>query len=105
MWQEFVQKLQKILDNYQQGELLKSPLLLSDSQQRVICQVTFKKQGKFYSYLGKDGLQVGDWVIVPVGSDNHQLKASIQKISNEIPFLGLDHLKSIIRQCTPNDFE
>ncbi|AXX64912.1 hypothetical protein DS830_05230 [Bombilactobacillus bombi] len=105
MWQEFVQKLQKILDNYQQGELLKSPLLLSDSQQRVICQVTFKKQGKFYNYLGKDGLQVGDWVIVPVGSDNHQLKARIQKISNEIPFLGLDHLKSIIRQCTPNDFE
>ncbi|WP_181190271.1 hypothetical protein [Bombilactobacillus bombi] len=104
IWQIFTQHLQKLLENYQTGELVHPPLYLDNIEDLVYLQVTFRKGGKVYNYLGDRNLSVGDWVIVPVGVDNHQIKARVQAINPRLPFPLPKGIKKVVRKCTSTYF-
>ena len=72
-----------------------------------------KKRKKLPKYAGEkiagfSDISVGDYVIVPVGKDNHHSAAEVVKVEyfaeEDVP-LPLDHTKHIIRKCTDNDFD
>lgn len=63
--------------------------------------------------LRQEGLKfsidtLGDYVVVPVGKDNHHSVAEVVKVEyfaeEDVP-LPLDRTKHIIRKCTDDDFD
>lgn len=69
--------------------------------------MTFEEGYKRYYYIADDdSIQVGDFVIVPAGKDNHEAVVEVVKKEyfpeNEVP-LPLDRTKHIIRKCTESD--
>ena len=60
------------------------------------------------SIADEDNISVGDYVIVPVGKDNHHSVAEVVKVEyfaeEDVP-LPLDRTKHIIRKCTDEDFD
>ena len=55
-----------------------------------------------------DSIEVGDYVIVPAGKDNHEAVVEVVKkeyfAADEVP-LPMEKTKHIIRKCTEDDFE
>ncbi|WP_373125163.1 hypothetical protein [Blautia producta] len=73
----------------------------------IFCSVTFEEGYKRYYYIADDdSIEVGDFVIVPAGKDNHEAVVEVVKkeyfSENEVP-LPLDRTKHIIRKCTESD--
>lgn len=69
----------------------------------------FDEGYKSYYYIAdEDDISVGDYVIVPVGKDNHHSAAAVVKVEyfaeEDVP-LPLDRTKHIIRKCTDEDFD
>lgn len=62
-----------------------------------------------YYYIAYDDTnEVGDYVVVPVGKDNHHSIAEVVKIeyfAEESVPLPLEKTKHIIRICTDDDFD
>lgn len=55
-----------------------------------------------------DSVEVGDYVVAPVGKDNHQSVAKVVKVEffvEEDAMLPLEKTKHIIRKCTDDDFD
>lgn len=74
----------------------------------IFCSVTFDEGYKSYYYLtDDDSIEVGDFVLVPAGKDNHDAVVEVVNIEyfNEenVP-LPLEKTKRIIRKCTDDDF-
>ena len=74
----------------------------------IYCSVTFDEGYKSYYYIADDdSIEVGDYVIVPAGKDNH--KAVVEVVNkeyfaaDEVP-LPTEKTKHIIRKCTEDDF-
>ena len=64
---------------------------------------------KSVAYIAdEDNISVGDYVIVPVGKDNHHSVAEVVKVEcfaeEDVP-LPIDRTKHIIRKCTDEDFD
>ncbi|HEX3076132.1 MAG TPA: hypothetical protein VHQ24_04635, partial [Lachnospiraceae bacterium] len=64
---------------------------------------------KSYYYLADDdSIEVGDYVLVPAGKDNHTAIVEVVNIEyfseTEAP-LPVEKTKHIIRKCTEADFE
>lgn len=75
----------------------------------IYCSVEFEEGYKSYYYIAdEDNISVGDYVIVPVGKDNHHSVAKVVKVEyfaeEDVP-LPFDRTKHIIRQCTDEDFD
>ena len=71
--------------------------------------VEFDEGYKSYYYIAdEDNISVGDYVIVPVGKDNHHSAAEVVKVEyfaeEDVP-LPLDRTKHIIRKCKDEDFD
>ena len=78
-------------------------------QDYIYCSVEFEEGHKSYYYIAdEDNISVGDYVIVPVGQDNHHSVAEVVKVDyfaeEDVP-LPLDRTKHIIRKCTDEDFD
>ena len=94
------------------GEIL-SPLAYSKARRRrtdyIFCSVIFEGGYKRYYYLtDDDDIQVGDFVLVPAGKDNHEVIVEVVKIqyfSEEDVPLPVEKTKKIIRKCTDDDFD
>lgn len=74
----------------------------------IFCSVTFDGGYKSHYYLtDDDSIEVGDFVLVPAGKDNHDAVVEVVNIEyfNEenVP-LPLEKTKRIIRKCTDDDF-
>ena len=71
--------------------------------------VEFDEGYKSYYYIAdEDNISVGDYVIVPVGKDNHHSAAEVAKVeyfAEEDAPLPLDRTKHIIRKCKDEDFD
>lgn len=79
---------------------------------KVIFDTSFQSEVlpyKSYYYIADDdSIEVGDYVVVPVGKDNHQSVAEVVKVEffaeEDVP-LPIEKTKHIIRKCTDDDFD
>lgn len=103
---EFAEKISDFMKSYGPGELL-NPSVYGRIKRRkseyMYCSVIFEKRSRTYYYLtDDDSIDVGDFVIVPAGMDNHQAVAEIVNIEyfseKNVP-LALDKTKHVIRKC------
>lgn len=75
----------------------------------IFCSVTFDEGYKSYYYLtDDDSIEVGDFVLVPVGKENHETVVEVVNIeyfSEENVPLPVEKTKRIIRKCADEDFD
>ena len=94
------------------GEVL-DPSVYGKAKRRkseyIFCSVTFDDGYKSYYYLtDDDSIEVGDFVLVPAGKDNHEAVVEVVNIeyfSEENVPLPIEKTKIIIRKCTDEDFD
>ena len=69
----------------------------------IFCSVTFDEGYKSYYYLtDDDSIEIGDFVLVPAGKDNHEAVVEVVNIeyfSEENVPLPIEKTKRIIRKC------
>ncbi|MFV0330887.1 MAG: hypothetical protein ACK5KL_13900, partial [Dysgonomonas sp.] len=75
----------------------------------IFCSVAFDKGHKSYYYItDDDSIEVGDFVLVPAGGDNHIATVEVVNIEyfseDNVP-LPVDKTKRIIRKCSEEDFD
>lgn len=109
---DFAETVFNFIRFYGLGEIL-DPSVYGKVKRRqseyIFCSVTFDEGYKSYYYLtDDDGIEVGDFVIVPAGKDNHEAVVEVVNIEyfteENVP-LPVDKTKCIIRKCTEEDFE
>lgn len=92
---------------YGMGEIL-DPAVYGKKKRRqseyIFCSVMFEEGHKSYYYLtDDDSIEVGDFVLVPAGKDNHEAVVEIVDIeyfsAENVP-LPVEKTKRIIRKCT-----
>lgn len=97
---------------YGMGEIL-DPAVYGKVKRRnrdyIYCSVEFNEGYKSYYYIAdEDDISVGDYVIVPVGKDNHHSVAEVVDVEyfaeEDVP-LSLERTKHIIRKCTDEDMD
>lgn len=75
----------------------------------IFCSVTFDEGYKSYYYLTEDdSIEIGDFVLVPAGKDNHEAVVEVVNIeyfSEENVLLPVEKTKRIIRKCMDEDFD
>ena len=102
MWAE---DIRRFMNYYGMGEII-HPLVFGKARRResdyIFCSVVFQDYGKSYYYLTDDDtLDIGDQVVVPVGSDGGTAIVEIEDIGyfskEEVPF-PLEKVQKIIRK-------
>ena len=110
-WGDFAETVWNFMRFYGWGEML-DPAVYEKVKRRkndyIYCSVEFEEGYKSYYYIAnEDNISVGDYVIVPVGRDNHHSVAEVVKVEyfaeEDVP-LSLERTKHIIRKCTDDDF-
>lgn len=109
---DFAETVFEFIRFYGLGEVL-DPSVYGKAKRRkseyIFCSVTFDEGYKSYYYLtDDDSIEVGDFVLVPAGKDNHEAVVEVVNIeyfSEENVPLPIEKTKRIIRKCTDEDFE
>ena len=109
-WEVFIDSVFEFMAFYGWGEIMDPSVYGRIRRCRsdiIFCSVTFEEGYKRYYYIADDdSIEVGDFVIVPAGKDNHEAVVEVVKkeyfSENEVP-LPLDRTKHIIRKCTESD--
>lgn len=110
-WGDFSDAVWNFIRFYGFGEIL-DPSVYGKVKRRkqdyIYCSVEFDAGYKSYYYIADDdSIEVGDYVVVPVGKDNHQSIAEVVKVEffaeEDVP-LPIERTKHIIRKCTDDDF-
>ena len=109
---DFAETVFEFIRFYGLGEVL-DPSVYGKVKRRqseyIFCSVTFDDGYKSYYYLtDDDSIEVGDFVLVPAGKDNHEAVVEVVNIeyfSEENVPLPIEKTKRIIRKCTDEDFE
>ncbi|MFR9542531.1 MAG: hypothetical protein SNH27_10805 [Rikenellaceae bacterium] len=80
----FVEHVLSFMQYYGQGDIFNSFLYNKAKQLKsdyIFCSVAFNDSYKTYYYLtDDDGIEIGDFVVVPAGRDNHETIAEVKKI-------------------------
>lgn len=109
-WADLMEAILAFIQFYDMGEIL-DPSVYNKKKRSALtyiyCSVSFSDDGRTYYYQTEDGsIEVGDQVIVPVGSDNTERVAVVEKIDYfeavEVPF-PLDRTKHIIGKRTEKE--
>ncbi|OUP64166.1 hypothetical protein B5F13_08830 [Drancourtella sp. An177] len=111
-WAEFINSVFEFLTFYGWGEIMNPSVygkVRRTSRDIIYCSVTFEDGYKNYYYIAEDdSIEVGDFVLVPAGADNHEAIVNVVKKEyfpeDGVP-LPLDKTKHIIRKCTDDDFD
>ena len=109
---DFAETVFEFIRFYGLGEVL-DPSLYGKVKRRqseyIFCSVTFDDGYKSYYYLtDDDSIEIGDFVFVPAGKDNHEAVVEVVNIeyfSEENVPLPIEKTKRIIRKCTDDDFD
>ncbi len=109
---DFVKNVFNFIRFYGFGEIF-DPSIYGKAKRRkseyIFCSVTFDEGYKSYYYLtDDDSIEIGDFVLVPAGKDNHQVVVEVVNIeyfSEENVPLPIEKTKRIIRKCTDEDFD
>ncbi len=111
-WAEFMESVFDFITFYGWGEIMNPSVygkVRRCGNDIIYCSVTFDDGYKSYYYIADDdSIEVGDYVIVPAGKDNHEAVVEVVKkeyfAADEVP-LPMEKTKHIIRKCTEDDFE
>lgn len=109
---DFAETVFDFIRFYGLGEIL-DPSVYGKAKRRkseyIFCSVTFDEGYKSYYYLtDDDSIEIGDFVLVPAGKDNHEAVVEVVNIeyfSEENVPLPIEKTKRIIRKCTDVDFD
>ena len=108
----FAETVFEFIRFYGLGEVL-DPSVYGKAKRRkseyIFCSITFDEGYKSYYYLtDDDSIEVGDFVLVPAGKDNHEAVVEVVNIeyfSEENVPLPVEKTKRIIRKCKNEDFD
>lgn len=107
---EFAETVFDFIRFYGLGEILDPSVygkIKRQENEYIYCSVEFEDGYKRYYYIADDDdIEVGDYVIVPAGRDNHYAIVEVVEIeyfSEENVPLPVDKTKHIIRKCTEDD--
>lgn len=111
-WAEFADTVFSFMRFYGWGEIL-DPSVYGKAKrckgEYIFCSVTFDEGYKSYYYIADDDkIEIGDFVLVPAGKDNHTAiveVVNIEYFSEEDAPLPVGKTKHIIRKCTDDDFD
>ena len=111
-WAEFMESVFEFMSFYGWGEIMNPPVygkVRRCDNDIIYCSVEFEDGCKSYYYISDDdSIQVGDFVLVPAGKDNHEAVVEVVKkeyfAEEDVP-LPMDKTKHIIRKCTDADFD
>lgn len=111
-FEEFADTVFDFMRFYGLGEIL-DPSVYGKVHRRnneyIFCSVIFDSGYKSYYYITDDDkIDVGDYVLVPAGADNHESIVEVVKIeyfTKENAPLAVEKCKKIIRKCKREDFE
>lgn len=110
-WAEFMESVFEFMSFYGWGEMMNPSVygkVRRCDNDMIYCSVEFEDGCKSYYYISDDdSIQVGDFVIVPAGKDNHEAVVEVVKkeyfAEEDVP-LPMEKTKHIIRKCTEDDF-
>ena len=111
-FEEFADAVFDFIRFYGWGEIL-DPSVYGKVKRRttdyIFCSVVFEEGQKSYYYLtDDDSIEIGDFVLVPAGKDNHEAVVQVVDIeyfsAEDVP-LPAEKAKHIIRRCTDEDFD
>ena len=109
---DFAETVFDFIRFYGLGEIL-DPSVYGKAKRRkseyIFCSVIFDEGYKSYYYLTEDdSIEIGDFVLVPAGKDNHEAVVEVVNIEyfdeENVP-LPVEKTKRIIRKCTDEDFD
>lgn len=105
-YEEFADAIFDFMRFYGLGEILDPAVyrkLKRCHSDYIFCSVAFEEGSKTYYYLtDDDSIEIGDFVIVPVGKDNHEAVVEVVNIeyfSKENAPLPIEKTKNILRKC------
>lgn len=111
-WAEFMESVFEFMSFYGWGEIMNPSVygkVRHCDNDIIYCSVEFEDGCKSYYYISDDdSIQVGDFVIVPAGKDNHEAVVEVVKkeyFAEENVPLPMEKTKHIIRKCTDADFD
>lgn len=109
---DFIERVSGFIRCYGIGDIF-NPLIYRKKKRcksdYIFCSVVFEDPYKSYYYLtDDDSIDIGDFVIVPAGKDNHEAIVEVIHIEYfseaDAPF-PVDKTKKIIRKCTDEEVE
>lgn len=111
-WEWFAEIVLDFMKSYGYGEIL-NPSIYNKVKRRksdyIYCSVIFNQGYKSYYYIADDdNIEVGDYVIVLAGNDNHPAiveVVNVEYFSKENAPLPVEETKHIIRKMTDDDFK
>ena len=103
---DFVETVFSFIQFYGMGEIF-NPFIYGKVKRRksdyIFCSVVFDEGYKTYYYLtDDDSIEIGDFVLVPAGKDNHEViveVVNIEYFSEENVPLPVEKTKKIIQKC------
>lgn len=108
---EFIDAVYQFIHFYGIGELFDPSVYGKQKRLKtdyIFCSVEFDSGYKSYYYItDDDSIEVGDFVIVPAGKDNHPAAVEVVKkeyFSEEDAPFPIEKTKRIIRKCTDEEF-
>ena len=108
---DFAEAVLDFIHFYGLGEIL-NPTIYQKRKRRkndyIYCSVAFDDGYKTYHYIADDdSISAYDFVVVPVGKNNHETIARVEKVEyfseENVPF-PIEKTKHVIRKANPNDF-
>ena len=107
---DFIEELLDFLCFYEERDLFNPAVfgkIKRQGKEYIFCSVTFDQGNKRYYYLtDDDSIEVGDQVVVPAGSDNHEAIVIVNSIEyytgDNTPF-PVDKMKMILRRYEKED--
>ncbi len=109
---DFIERVSRFIRCYGIGDIF-NPLIYRKKKRcksdYIFCSVVFEDSYKSYYYLtDDDSIDIGDFVIVPAGKDDHEAVVEVIDVEyfNEAdaPF-PVDKTKKIIRKCTDEEVD
>lgn len=107
-WAEFAKDLRQFMQFYGEGEILDRRYYEAQKQcpgDIIYLSVTFGGHGKRYYYQTEDDkIEIGDWVVVPVGTDGKERIVKVEKKEyfreDNVP-MPIERVKSVIEVFIP----
>ena len=109
---DFIERVSRFIRCYGIGDIF-NPLIYRKKKRcksdYIFCSVIFESPYKSYYYLtDDDSIDIGDFVIVPAGKDDHEAVVEVIDVEYfseaDAPF-PVDNTKKIIRKCTDEEVD
>lgn len=111
-WPEFIEELSWVMRHYDFGEIFRPSVYYKEKRRAsdyIFCSVAFADGGKTYYYLTEDDtIEIGDWVVVPAGKDDHTAIVEVVEIeyfSKDAAPFPIGKTKHIMKKCDEEDLD